>query len=249
MSQSNDIGSQPVTPASNSYTAPQSQPTEHAERTFRQSEVTDIVKRAKAEAFDSYKRMQNEQPQYFAQKFGETGHAPSPPNQQQNTYASDDNRIRQLAAEEAHRLRDDWIRSSQEESQKAEAQRTVQQFWAKIGTGKQKYQDFEQVTGDIQYGRYPNIVQLLAHHVENSDDLLYELGKDRLKMSGLEALASKSPDDAIREANRLAKSLRDNQEASKVQLPNAPLSQMRPSNGGTDNGALSVKDYRRKYKV
>jgi hypothetical protein len=47
---------------------------------------------------------------------------------------------------------------------------------------------------------------------------------------------------------RLSQSIKDNESAGKMRHPNEPLSQMRPSNTGTDNGAMSVKDYRSKYR-
>jgi len=69
-------------------------------------------------------------------------------------------------------------------------------------------------------------------------------------MSQLEQLAYMSPKDAIVQAQRLSQSLKDNEAAGKVRMPNEPLSQMRPSNTGTDTGAaMSVTDLRRKYKV
>lgn len=249
MSQSQDTSSsQPVQTAS----TPAYQPAETQERTFRQSEVTDIVKRTKQEALESFKRMQSEQPQYLQQKMGNV----SDQNQQQQPYQnannnmlSDEQRVRKMAAEEAQRLRDEWIQSSRDEAQQQDAQRTVQEFWNKISTGREKYQDFEQTVGDIEYARFPNVVQLLARYVDNADSVLYELGKDRIKMANLEQLANMSPRDAIVQAQRLAQSIKDNHDASKMKVPNEPLSQMKPSNTGTESGAMSVKDYRRKYRV
>ena len=89
----------------------------------------------------------------------------------------------------------------------------------------------------------------MGDYVDNSHDVLYELGKDRIKMANLETLAHMSPNDAIIQAQRLSQSIKDNEVASKIKTPNEPLSQIRPSNTGTDNGAMSVKDYRAKYQV
>lgn len=235
-------GSQPV--SQQSASAPASQ---HSERTFRQDEVTDIVKRAKADAVDTYRRMEREQPQYLQQKYGDAGqHQPQPG---QSAQTPSDDHYRKIAAEEAQRLRDQWVKEAQTKSQEEMAQRTVQNFWNKVTPGREKYQDFDQVTGDIQYARFPNVVQLLADYVDNSHDVLYELGKDRIKMANLESLALMSPQDAVIQAKRLSQSIKDNEAAGKQRVPNEPLSQMRPSNAGTDNGVMSVKDFRKKYKV
>jgi hypothetical protein len=93
-------------------------------------------------------------------------------------------------------------------------------------------------------------VQLLAEHVDNSHDVLYELGKNRLKMSQLEQLSYMSPRDAIVEVQRLAQSIKDNETSGKIRQPNAPLSQQRPSNVGTDSGgALSMRELKQKYRA
>jgi hypothetical protein len=218
------------------------------ERTFRQSEVNDIVKRAKLGAVDDFKRLQSEQPAYFQQKYG-NGNDERVSSPQQSTVNASEHDIRRMAAEEAQRLRDTWVQEAQTKSQSEAAQRTVQNFWNKVNPGREKYQDFEKVTSDIELYRFPNVVQLLGDYIDNSDDMLYELGKDRSKLATLEQLAQMSPRDAIVQAQRLSQSLKDNATASKVRVPNEPLSQMRPSNAGTDNGAMSVKDYRAKYRV
>jgi len=238
--QSQDTSSSPATnsaPESNV----QSAPSQAEERSFRQSELNDIVKRAKHDAVETYKRTVSQQPEYAAQKYGEI-----PQYQPPHTNESD---IRKLAAEEAQRLRDTWVKEAQSKAEADNAQRIVQNFWNKVAPGKEKYQDFEQVTSNIEYGQFPNVVQLLAEYVENSHDMLYEMGKDRLKMAQLEQLALMSPKDAIIQAQRMSQSLKDNESASKIRMPNEPLSQMRPTNTGTDSGALSVKDLRSKYRV
>ncbi len=213
--------------------------TQQTERTFRQSEVNDLIKRVKHEESQKRERLYNEQPQYAAEKYG------SQPAQQ-NTHESD---IRRMASEEAQRLRDQWVNEAQSKSEQDNAQRIVKSFWDKIATGKEKYDDFEKVTGDIELSRFPNVVQLLAEHIDNSSEVLYELGKDRLKLAQLEQLSYMSPRDAMVQAKRLADSIKDNESSGRTRIPNAPLSQQRPSNVGTESGsALSMRDLKAKYK-
>lgn len=250
MSQSSDPApsSQPAVNAPASESVQVSQP---AERTFKQADVNDIVKRAKQDAIDTYRRMEKERPDYVQQKYGDSGFSMNqtqPVNQPQQSMPNESD-YRKIAAEEAQRLRDQWVKDAQAKSQEEMAQRTVQNFWQKVNAGKEKYQDFEKVTGDVQYARFPNVVQLLADYVDNAHDVMYELGKDRIKMANLEALALMSPQDAIVHAQRLSESIKDNESAGKARIPNEPLSQMRPSNTGTDTGVMSVKDFRKKHKV
>jgi len=247
LSQGSETSSQPGLTSSApppAQSAPVSAP---EERTFRQSEVNDIVKRAKYGAIEDYKRLQSEQPQYANQKYGE--HRQAEQAQTPNQPVTHEQDVRRMAAEEAQRLRDQWIKDEQSKTEAANAQRTVQNFWQKISPGREKYPDFDKVVGDINYRAFPNVVHLLGDFVDNSHDVLYELGKDRIKMANLESLAYMSPQDAIVQAQRLSQSIKDNEASNKVKLPNEPLSQMRPSNTGTDNGVMGVKDYRQKYKV
>jgi hypothetical protein len=242
MSQGQDTNvSQPAPSQTSSAPAPQAS----EERTFRQNEVSDLVRRAKSEAVESYRRQQQEQPQYVAQKYGDQ----QQPAMQQPTESPDD-KIRRLASEAAQsqieKVRQDYLQKSQDEM----AQRTVQNFTNKVLAAKDKYQDFDKVVpGNDLLSQYPNVVQLLGDYVDNSGDILYHLGQDLTRLELLESMANRSPQAAIKQVQRLSQSLKDNESAGKVKLPNEPLSQMRPSNTGTDTGAMSVGDYRKKYRV
>jgi len=235
------------TPAPSGNVQPVNSQVQAEERSFKQSDVDSIVKKAKHDAVESYRRQQTEQPEYAAQKYRES--QPAYDQRGDQGQRLPEHEIRRLAAEEAQRLRDDWVRDAQSKAESDQAQRIVQNFWNKISPGKEKYQDFDAVTGDIEFTRFPNVVHLLADHIDNSHDVLYELGKDRFKIGQLEQLAMMSPRDAIIQAQRLSASIKANEDASKMRVPNEPLSQMRPSNNGTSTGPMSVKDFRAKYRV
>jgi hypothetical protein len=207
------------------------------ERVFKQSELNEIVKRVKHNAVEDYKRLSSEQPQYAQQKYNE-----SPKTQSDLT--SSEETIRRLAAEEAHRLRNEWIADAQSRSEQDAAQKIVSNFWNKVSAAKESYEDFDTVTNDIEYANFPNVVQILAEHLDNSGDVLYELGRDRFKMAQLEMLAEKSPKDALVQARRLAESIKTNKSSGNRQS-REPLSQMRSSQTSTDSGVLTASDYRR----
>lgn len=231
-------------PAPSPAPAPQAQASSE-ERTFRQSEVSNLVSRAKAEAVDSYRRQQQEQPQYVEQKYG----APQQGTQYQGNYSAPEDRIRQVAAEEAKRHFESVRQEAYQKSQEEMAQRTVQNFRTKIQAGREKYQDFDKTApGEDVLGAYPNVVQLLADYVDNSGDILYHLGQDMTKLELIESMASRVPQNAIHYMQKLSQSIKDNDAAGRMTLPREPLHQMRPSNTGTDNGVMSVRDYRNKYK-
>ena len=246
MNQDQVSESQPVTSSGATETSSSQAP---AERLFKQSEVNEIVKRAKSDAV----RVANERPDYVQQKYQQQDDGyfsrPNREAERTNDYAHDSDIVRQIAAEEAQRLRNEWLEQANRTSQEQQAQRIVHEFVTKMAAGKDKYDDFDQVTGDVDFGKFPNVVQLVTGYVDNPEDVMYALGADRIKMANLEQLSRMSPSDGINAIKRLSKSLRDNEAASKIRMPNEPLSQLRPSNAGTDTGRLEVKDLRSKYRA
>lgn len=211
-----------------------------SEKTLRQSEVNEIVGRAKQEAaqkaVENYKKAQqqtNEQASY-----------------RDNSPSMSEDRIRQMAGEEAQRLRDQWMSDAQERSNTESAQRIVKNFYDKMQAGVEKYEDFEKATGDLELRRFPNTVQMLAEYVDNSHDVMYELSKNRAKLAQIEMTAEKFPQEALHALNRIAESIKKNDKVSGHRTPNSPLSQLRPTTTGTDSGGeLSFKDLKSKYKV
>lgn len=210
------------------------------EKMLRQSEVNEIVGRAKQEAanraVENYKRlMQQESPTQLR-------HEP--------VSEINETRFRQMAAEEAQRLRDQWVSETQQRADEQAAQRIVKNFYDKIEAGKQKYDDFEKVTGDLELRRFPNTVQMLAEHLDNSHDVLYELSKNRGKLADIELKAREFPSEALYDLRKLADSIKKNEEVQSTRTSNAPLHQQRPSNIGTDSGSvLSMRDLKSKYRA
>lgn len=213
-----------------------------SERLFKQSELNEIVGRAKHDAVESFKRQQ--QNQYASQ----SNQAPQV-NQNQNAKSLSEDDIKRLAGEELSRQRDQWSKESQERSDAEMAQRIVSAYKEKIAPGKDKYEDFEAVTNNVDMRYYPNVVQLLADYVDNSHDVLYDLAKHRTKLSLIEQLCAHNPQDAIYEIKRLSDSIKSNDSTSQIKHANNPLSQQRPSNNGTDSrNTLSMRDLKLKYR-
>jgi hypothetical protein len=210
------------------------------ERLFKQSELNEIVGRAKHDAVESFKRQQQTQ---YAQQAPQS-------NQAQSSKSLSEDDVKRLTSEELARQRDQWAREAQEKADAEIAQRIVNSYKEKIAPGKEKYEDFEAVTNNVDMRYYPNVVQLLAEYVDNSHDVIYELAKNRTKLYQLESTCAHNPQDAIYEIKRLSDSIKANESTSQMKHANSPLSQQRPSNTGTDSGnTLSMKDLKRKYKA
>jgi hypothetical protein len=215
-------------------------PIQATEKMVPQSQVNEIVGSAKREA---------------AEKAVEAYKRQNSPTQEPQ--AQDQNYRRGVSEDDITRVTDDRIKQhfskieqeAQERANAEAANRIVGMFRDKIVAGKEKFEDFESVTGNVAMQYYPNVVQLLAEHVDNTADVLYHLAKNRDKLYRLESLSSHNSSDAIYEIKRLADSIKANSESSQMKNPNAPLSQQRPSNTGTDSGAvLSMSDLKRKYR-
>jgi hypothetical protein len=211
-----------------------------SERLFKQSELNEIVGRVRQEAQETARRQLQQQ------------QAPQqpPPAQNQATKSLSEDDVKRLTSQELERQREAWIKETQERTDAQTAERIVAAYKEKISPGKEKYQDFEAVTGNLDMRYYPNVVQLLAEHVDNSHDVLYDLAQHRTKLSQIEQLCGHNPQDAIYEIKRLSDSIKANESSASSKHVKAPLSQQRPSNTGTDSGAtLSVRDYKARYKV
>ena len=210
------------------------------ERLFKQSELNEIVGRAKHDAVESFKRQQQSQ---YAQQTPQS-------NQVQSAKSLSEDDVKRLTSEELTRQRDQWTREAQERADADIAQRIVNSYKEKIAPGKDKYEDFEAVTNNVDMRYYPNVVQLLAEYVDNSHDVLYDLAKHRSKLGQIEQLCSLNPQYAIYEIKRLSDSIKENDSTSQMKHANSPLSQQRPSNTGTDSGnTLSMRDLKMKYKA
>ncbi len=209
------------------------------ERNLTQSEVNEIVQKVKRD-----ERRKSEQE--IANLKAQQAQAPVQ-TQVPLENLSPDERVRQIVAEETKQQRETWEAQKAQDMQNEQAQGIVDKFYSKISAGKGKYQDFDTVTGDIELNQFTNTVQLLAEHVENAADVLYEFGKDRLKMSQLEVLAMQSPSSAIVQIQRLAKSIKDNEAAAGVKVPGEPISQLKHSGATASSGVLTMRELRAKY--
>jgi hypothetical protein len=245
----------PVTPSSTPSQAPSD------ERTFRQSEVNDLVGRAKHEAIERYKR-ETSMPSHSSGNQPNYGYAPpQQPNYQQpqqpQYQGMSEQEARRIAKEEATQSRNDWIQEQRRSAEESNAQRIASEFFTKVGSGEGGMQEFEKLVGEagIDLRSIPYHVQL-SNMVDNTREVMVDLIRNPSKIGAIQNLididlrAGRQPSLALAEIKRLSESIKSNQKASKFEAPNDPLSQMRPTNTGTGNaGALSVSDYKRKYRV
>ena len=110
-----------------------------AEKMLPQSQVDDIVKRAKSQAVENYKKLYAEQPEYAQKKYGDP--APVYAQHISSSNSVNEDAYRKIAAEEAQRMRDEIFSQAQQRQQEEQAQRIVQKFYNKVSGAKEAYED------------------------------------------------------------------------------------------------------------
>lgn len=200
------------------------------DKLFTQDDVNRIVGKVRAEDKERYRKADQPQPTY----------------QQPNAASAED--IERIAAQKMEQMRNQWQQEAQQKALESDAQRIANEFFTKISTGKDKYQDFDTVTADLEFRSIPQVVQL-ANMVDNTADVMYDLAKHPTKIAMLQQLVTINPKLAFNEMQRLSNSIKENDKAANTKLPNEPLSQLRPSNTGMDSGEPSMKDLKAKYRA
>lgn len=208
-----------------SSVAPIVQTEKPAEKMLRQSEVNELVGSIRKEAYEKGKR---EAAQLVTQ---------SQSSSQVNTNSNvSDDKVRTLIQEEARRMANEQL-----------ANRTFQEFVQKIETAKSKYPDIEQTIADLELGSSPQVAQIVswANSLDNTAEVMYDIGKHPEKYASVLMLSHTNPRKAVALLQSLSGSIKKNEDALKQQLPNEPLSQVKPSTTGADNGSMTVSDYKK----
>lgn len=203
------------------------------EKVLRQSEVNDLIGKAKHAAYEKGKREALEEAARSQQN------ASAPTQQSGGSMGGmpqlTEEQVRQMIADEAGR-----------QAQIAAVDKTLSSFAQQMSAGKGRYSDFDETVGMLgNLQNLPHIVDM-ATGTGMAADVMYELGRNPGKVGNLTTLAYLNPDLAKVEMRKLADSIKANQEASESPSAKEPLSQVRPSTAGTDNGSNAIRDLRRK---
>jgi hypothetical protein len=227
-----DVGQQADSASEQAAPAPAAPP---AERMIPQSQVSKIAAREAREAAekarsDERTRMERE----YAQR-----NAPQPPpgagQQQQNLggiqqHSEED--IRRMIQQEAWKL-----------SQMEVASQIERDWLSTMDAEKQRDPEFADLYDALNIEQHGDLV-LWMSGMDNKASVIRDMAKNPSKFAQVLMLKhSGSPELAKRELNKLSASIKANEDANKQAHADAPLSQIKPSNIGSDNGEMSVKDY------
>lgn len=196
------------------------------EKLLPQSHVNEIVKRAKIEAAEKVRKemmgSNQGQPMQQVMQGQQMGGMPQ--------HSEDD--IRRMFHEEAHK-----------QAVSMHANSVASEFNNKLSMGMEKYPDLDQKVSKLKLDRHPDLV-LLINSVDNTADVMHELAEHPEKFINLSLMADKDPELAFSAMQRLSSSVKQNQSVTDQPYIPDPLSQTRPSTIGTDNGSLSVRDFK-----
>lgn len=234
----NVVVNENVAPVVQSEAHVQEQIAQEQEKMLPQSKVNEIVGATKKSAYDkAYQDARNEL--QASQSNTETKQINPSTN------------VEEIVGSKISEYFDEMYSAQQAEMAKVEAQKTLTSLQGKVDVASKKYEDFEDVTKDIPYASFPDLLTA-ADSVDNSGDVLYHLGKNPSKFRELaSALSPNNPlrSVAMKELNQLASSLKNNEIARSKDLPRDPLNSIRPSNVGMDSGKKSITELRKKYTV
>jgi len=220
---------------------PQSSST--AEKMIPQSVFDNAIKhekhqareQARKEAFEEIQRQQQAQPssQMTTQNMG-------------GSQESMEAMARRVANEEKAK----WQADHEQAQRNAQGMQIANTFAEKVKAAKEKYPDsFDENIAPIvkdmvsNPGDMANLIHMLQG-LPNSEDVLHEMGKNRQKFVSLITSSQYAPHTAMSDLQALSNSIKTNQEAQKQPSVNEPLSQLKPSNVGKDNGSMTVHDFK-----
>ena len=206
------------------------------EKSFSQSEVSKIAarearqaaekatERTRAEMRQHYESQQQQQQVQQPQSIG--GMQQQSPEQ-----------LRQMIQEEAWKM-----------SQHTVAQQIERDWLSSMNEAKDSDPEFAQLYDDLNIEAHPDLI-LWVNGMDNKAAVVKDIAKNPSKFSNILMLArSGSPQLARRELQKLSASIGANEAAQKQAQVDAPLSQIKPSNIGSDNGDMSVKDFMAIFK-
>lgn len=208
------------------------------EKTLTVEHVNEIVKREKTLAAEKVRKEM------------EALHAKELEKLRSNTPVNQ-GEIQSREEEIEQRIMDKLIAKAKEADEHAERiayqqelQSKADKYFDKMNLGKEKYQDFDEVMTGFNPKDFHEVV-FLAADLDNTPDVMYELSKNPFKLATLNHLATRSPEMARRELMKLSQSISTNEQAKANHVTaNEPLSSLKSSVTGVDNGQMSLKDFK-----
>jgi hypothetical protein len=217
------------------------------EKMLPQSEVNEIVGKAKREASEKAKR------DAFLELQKATAASPvAPPMQQYGVPMGQQGaNAPQLTQEQIIAIADQRAQiNAQQQARNFIDGQIANEFMAKINLAKQKIPDFDKNVYDkLGLGKVPIPLINVFNTVDNPGEVLKEMADNPSKFSDVMnayVWNPENPELARTVILQISDSIKQNEAAKATPQAPEPLSQVKPSTTGTDNGSpASVKDFRK----
>lgn len=149
-------------------------------------------------------------------------------------------------------LRQEYTNASEKRAQEEldkEAQRVAQNYHARMDTGKESFEDFDDVMADFNPAAFPNLVYL-AQEVDNTPAVMYELMKNPSKLAAVTIMSERDPRAAQNMIAKISASIKANEQAKAEEKDVAPpLARLSSSPTGQDSGKPStVRDFKKLFR-
>jgi hypothetical protein len=216
--------------------APEIPVSTQAEKMIPQSKVDEMIRHSNGRV--AAKSRQQALEEFKAQQGSQTQSQPSGALSAEDT--------RRIASEEAQRAYQDMVNAQYHQANQAEGQRIAAEFQSKIDAAKEEFPELRSNIEKVGMQNFPSVAYL-ANSVEDTAAVLDELFKNPIKMINIEQAAQKSPYLAEQEMKKLAQSISINKQAAQTKIANEPLSRLKPTSIGADNGSQSVSDFRKMF--
>ncbi len=134
---------------------------------------------------------------------------------------------------------------------KFEVNKVVESHRHAIEEGRKSYSDFDEQVGIFDFSQNPTLVRILREY-PNSKDILYEIGQNPEKATGVYTYALAGQEKAAKKIlDKISKSIEDNkaaQASAKTKAESKPLTQLKPSTASVGDGKNSYADIKHQLK-
>jgi hypothetical protein len=136
-----------------------------------------------------------------------------------------------------------------QEQREEEMQRVAATYFSKLSSGKEIYDDFDEIVGDFKHTAFPHLVHAVSG-MDNTAAIMYELNKNPDKLERIDFWLNKDPQKGVEMLNKLSQSINQVRQAESEYEPiQPPLSQVKPSNMGVDNsGKLGLEEAKQLWR-
>jgi hypothetical protein len=205
-----------------------------------QEQVNNIVKQVKRDTAEKARR------EYESKLQAMQSSSAQPASEAQQSPVNHDD-LGRLVEERLAKIAQEYQEKARQQEYEAELQRIANTYADKMAVGKDLFPDFEEAMSDIDPADFYDVMGL-ASELDNTPEVMYELAKNLSKLEYIDRLAKRPSNGrklAMKELERLSKSIAANQEAKEEHvMTNPPLSKPKPSQVGTEKPMTSVRDFK-----